>query len=462
MSRDAISRFLRDAISPYLRDGTSRFLRDAISPFLLLLPFHTESLHPPKRKVLTSAPRPAFPPAEHPHEAILLELTVPVHTNAQHGATHKEDGGRDGGSRVAGAATAEAAEAEGSAAVDSEEAEAAAGQASTATSTATLLIRATWRPTLNDPEAKLPLDVYGFQVPLAHVLAFHRVRMATGRDGTMWLAQWNALMRRAGSNGPLPAEAGALASSRFGRVPLQHRPHLWMCLSGARELMLASSVTYWEHARLADSGEVPLDPALIKQIESDLPRTFPQHMGFATATGLRDALRRVLVAFSAYNVSVGYCQSLNFVAAVFLLVADEEGAFWLLVALCRTVVADYHTREMSGLRIDTGGTRRSDPALLACMRSPQRTSRVLSSTQPPSSRWCLRRSPRSTRTLSSSTCPSRSWRRSGGSASTPTCCPPPRSCGPGTSCSRVAGWTRSSRRPSRCFGAWKGVSRRPR
>ena len=37
-----------------------------------------------------------------------------------------------------------------------------------------------------------------------------------------------------------------------------------------------------------------------------------------------------------------------------LTVADEEGAFWLLAALTRYVVGDYHTPHMSGLRIDTG------------------------------------------------------------------------------------------------------------
>ena len=45
--------------------------------------------------------------------------------------------------------------------------------------------------------------------------------------------------------------------------------------------------------------------------------------------------------------------SAQFVAAVFLLVTDEEGAFWLLVALCRRVIPDYHTHMMTGLRIDT-------------------------------------------------------------------------------------------------------------
>ncbi len=69
-------------------------------------------------------------------------------------------------------------------------------------------------------------------------------------------------------------------------------------------------------------------------MEYDLPRTFPQHADFAgemsedgraegtsaTAAATLRALRRVLLAFAAYNPSVGYCQSLNFVAAVLMLV----------------------------------------------------------------------------------------------------------------------------------------------
>jgi len=215
---------------------------------------------------------------------------------------------------------------------------------------ATLTLRITYRP-LHVSET-LPLDVYGFEVPLQHVIAFRDVRRSTARDGTMWLHRWNKIMRQSTAASPLPAEAASLARSLYGRVPLQHRPHLWLSLTGAREMMRQSRLTYWEIAQTSE--KVSVDPAIIKQIDSDLPRTFPGHMGFALpSTGLRAALRRVLVAYASYNVSVGYCQSLNFIAAVFLLVADEEGAFWLLAALCRSVVPDYHTHYMSGLRVDT-------------------------------------------------------------------------------------------------------------
>jgi hypothetical protein len=106
---------------------------------------------------------------------------------------------------------------------------------------------------------------------MAHVLAFHRVRVSTGRDSTMWLSQWNALMRRTGVDGSLPAEAAQLARSKFGRVPLQHRPHAWLCLSGARDLMLASAVPYRELVRRAEMGEAPIDRDVSKQLDRDLP-----------------------------------------------------------------------------------------------------------------------------------------------------------------------------------------------
>ncbi len=102
---------------------------------------------------------------------------------------------------------------------------------------------------------------------------------------------------------------------------------------------------------------------------------FPQHAAFsAPKSPSRAALRRLLVAYAMYNPAVGYCQappryrqsscslhnllylahahpaaaqSLNFIGAAMLLIADEEGAFWLLAALCARIVPDYHTLQAS-------------------------------------------------------------------------------------------------------------------
>jgi hypothetical protein len=96
-----------------------------------------------------------------------------------------------------------------------------------------------------------------------------------------------------------------------------------------------------------------------------LPRTFPQHADFTPGGGGGDgsaarvdtptlaSLRRVLLTFAAYEPSVGYCQSLNFVAAMLILVGGEEFGFWMLAAICADVIPDYHTHQMTGLRIDS-------------------------------------------------------------------------------------------------------------
>ena len=66
----------------------------------------------------------------------------------------------------------------------------------------------------------------------------------------------------------------------------------------------------------------------------DLPRTFPQNIWTSSGEGT-EALRRVLLAFSVHNPAIGYCQSMNYITAMLLLVLakDEESAFWVLVAL---------------------------------------------------------------------------------------------------------------------------------
>ena len=66
----------------------------------------------------------------------------------------------------------------------------------------------------------------------------------------------------------------------------------------------------------------------------DLPRTFPSHEWMATADG-QAALGRVLLAFSVHRPAIGYCQSMNYIAALLLVAMekDEENAFWVLVSL---------------------------------------------------------------------------------------------------------------------------------
>ena len=86
------------------------------------------------------------------------------------------------------------------------------------------------------------------------------------------------------------------------------------------------------------------------QIEKDLRRTFPAGAPHNTAT--IDALRRVLVTYATYNPSVGYCQGMNFLAAVLLLHLPEEGAFWGLHALADRILHGYFWESMRGALTD--------------------------------------------------------------------------------------------------------------
>jgi len=88
------------------------------------------------------------------------------------------------------------------------------------------------------------------------------------------------------------------------------------------------------------------------EIEKDLSRTFPNHPISDTVEG-REKLKRVLLAFSLRNKSIGYCQSMNFVAAWALLFLDEEDSFWLLTALIEELCAGLWSKPMIAVQVDS-------------------------------------------------------------------------------------------------------------
>mmetsp|Transcript_53360 Transcript_53360/g.117157 ORF Transcript_53360/g.117157 Transcript_53360/m.117157 type:complete len:409 (+) Transcript_53360:35-1261(+) len=100
---------------------------------------------------------------------------------------------------------------------------------------------------------------------------------------------------------------------------------------------------------VAGAGELICAPEICRQIDLDIPRTMPSTL--PKQSGVQ--LRQVLIAVASRNPAVGYCQSMNMIAAVFVIlefslphaVAGLEGALQLFCP-------GYHGPSMAGFRRD--------------------------------------------------------------------------------------------------------------
>lgn len=86
----------------------------------------------------------------------------------------------------------------------------------------------------------------------------------------------------------------------------------------------------------------------LEQIDMDTHRTFPTNVFFAGSGPGVAKLRRVLIAYSWRDPAIGYCQGMNLLAALLLLVyPDEEDAFWMLASVLeRTLPSDYYSSQL--------------------------------------------------------------------------------------------------------------------
>ncbi|KAK4349053.1 hypothetical protein RND71_031808 [Anisodus tanguticus] len=82
-----------------------------------------------------------------------------------------------------------------------------------------------------------------------------------------------------------------------------------------------SSLAEEKKRRSKESVHVP--EKLRKQIEKDLPRTFPGHPALDEKG--RNSLRRLLIAYARHNPDVGYCQAMNFFAGPAVVTTKDAG-----------------------------------------------------------------------------------------------------------------------------------------
>jgi hypothetical protein len=124
---------------------------------------------------------------------------------------------------------------------------------------------------------------------------------------------------------------------------------MWFLVSGGEDLRdHAPSDEYYGKLLVMD-----VEQKVVDQIELDLERTFPANRYYESGEeGNRgnDVLRRMLFAYARHNRKTGYCQGMNYIAAfLWLVMGDEEKAFWTFTALLDVVLpSDVHARDIKG------------------------------------------------------------------------------------------------------------------
>lgn len=155
--------------------------------------------------------------------------------------------------------------------------------------------------------------------------------------------RWIKYIRKYGLTNGILRFQDPLSSIVHNGIPNSLRGKLWMQLSGASNLLISSPINYYEKIINDHKNETTV---AIQDIERDLHRSLPEHYYFKTTEG-RTALRRVLTAFSWHNPSIGYCQSMNVIAAFLLLYLEEEEAFYMITRITE-LFPDFYTIDMIG------------------------------------------------------------------------------------------------------------------
>lgn len=134
------------------------------------------------------------------------------------------------------------------------------------------------------------------------------------------------------------------------------RGEVWWAMSGGHQKATEAGDDKSYAAMLSQSKSKDIiGSALERQVDIDLPRTFPfvlESLGPKHFKAFLHSLRNVLLAYAMRNREVGYCQSMNFIAALLLLHMPEERAFWVLAVIIEEIAPTSHLSTLLGVRVD--------------------------------------------------------------------------------------------------------------
>jgi len=139
-------------------------------------------------------------------------------------------------------------------------------------------------------------------------------------------------------------------------IPFTVRGKAYLLLCGLSDQMISTThqESYTNHVNRYT--QLPNTNQLKKDINQDLYRTFPDNKWFGEDNNSKkiQMLERVLGAFALHNPAIGYCQSMNFVAAFLLIIFDfvELPAFLIFSNMIETILNGYYSRSLIRIMAD--------------------------------------------------------------------------------------------------------------
>jgi len=139
---------------------------------------------------------------------------------------------------------------------------------------------------------------------------------------------------------------------RFCRkgIPSEYRTQVWMDLSGAKRKMNQNPNLFTKMINLPPTEGAGNSAKVESQINTDLDRTFPDNIYFSdnSTNDHKIMLFQVLKAYGNYRPEIGYCQGINYLAGLLLLVTkNAEKSFWLLTCLIDDILPCFYDSTMA-------------------------------------------------------------------------------------------------------------------
>lgn len=176
-------------------------------------------------------------------------------------------------------------------------------------------------------------------------------------DGASWRLHWDEFIKDFDKTNM--SKSRELKMLLRSGVPQEYRCKVWKALIDLRigperrqhEPDYYQNLT--ETKQQANGSKQSMNPCS-KQIELDLLRTLPSNKYFETIDSPGTVrLRKVLTAFASHKPHIGYCQGMNRLAAVALLVLPEEEAFWCLVSIVDKIMPSGYYNDLWLAQVDS-------------------------------------------------------------------------------------------------------------